>query len=661
MRLWKSVLNNSFRFSFLASIGEEENCEPFMDGTLDVILEMHDGMGNAISSSDEFFVTISDSSEQLATYPIFYDGANGYNKLHLDSIAGVEQIVVLSNGKDAQEVNNDRYFITYYVDEVQMQEDHAHMRYTHEMNHHNVRISIQMIGAGTLELFKIKRNAFDEVIPYDAGDVFTIHVEKPGFYQCIELNEGNAFTYVLEDLDCGVYEVREEPLIGYETFYRMNHGEESDCNMVEVASGVQSVAQVINRELPHNILTIEKFIRSRDCDLRKPVTGMFRFRLIANGFDEVYELCESNHFALDIEDLPPALYTISEENSSDDCFETTYIVNGHHESFIAQVEVRECDNNNVMIINTRVANNECEDGSGIRICKLMRGDDGCLYKPDACDSFRVMLRGCGSNDIFNLNASNNWCVDIDVTCNGYYEVCELDNQNYETDYIVNDDCPASSACFYVDGSCKNYVQVINEDRNKGKLTVYKWIKNECGDLCRPSDDMSFCINLKSYFCQESFILDKSNNWCRTFENLREGSYEIKEQWMEGFETSYVVNGCKMNKKARVIVENGCMNDVKIINEAIVERTGDLTICKMLRTMHGEFVKPCGNARYEVRIEGKDDNRTCVLDEHNSWCITLSDLLAQTYCIKETTLCDHVSYIVNGQEMAFASVEVACHD
>lgn len=668
MSIWKKVLNSRFRFSLLETVNSAIDCEYAGNGSLDVIIRMQNGSSDTQLKEQDMYVIISDSLNQHQTHTIHVN-EEGVGYLHIEGIDAVEQVVVLSDGNGNQEVNDDHYYIRYYIDEDEQQEDYARMVYgsNEQVNHHRVEIQISPIESAVLEIFKIKRNAFNEVIPYDPSEQFIIHVEGDGFSKTVTLDDHNDFTAVLEDIAPGLYEVFEEEAIGYETFYRMNHGEESSHGEIRITSGMHNEVQVINREYPHNILTIEKFIRTHDGDMRKPLEGSFTFRLTANNFDRVFELNENNYYGIDLQDIEPGIYALDEINDCD-LYEVSYIINGQNECSNAQVEVGECDSNSIMIINTPIdcgceqeICNPCGHERGLRICKFMKNERGNLCKPAPCDSFKVMLQGCGTAEIFNLNAANNWCVDIDVICAGEYEVRELDNCDYETEYIINNDEPSTCAFLRISGCSRDQVTIVNTERCKGKVTICKWIKDECGELCAPSDDMCFYATLKSHFFKESFALTKENNWCVCFENLREGSYEVKEQYLDDFDTSYMVNGCKMRKKARLIVENSKPADVKIINEACMEEHGSLTICKYLRTQGGEFVKPCGSARYEVLIEGENDRRNCVLDERNGWCVTLRDLSEERYQIREVGVQNQASYIVNGCEMNTACIEMGAYD
>ncbi len=619
-------------------------CEPFLQGSMDIIIEEQQEDGTPDQHENTRYVKVCGSVEDCRVYPLKTDGETGIGSLHLEEIQSVKNVLVLVDENGQQIMDQDAYEISYYVNGEEQQEDHAAVVMScEEQEHHEVRIVIRHKPMLRLHVTKQLRDACMELQDPAEDMRFTLHLCGMGISETIVLDAQNDFSVCVEHLYPGVYTLEEEEVCGYGTVYRFDDGEETETAQFELISGTHDV-QVINQQLAGSVLTIDKYIRDEGGELIKPQDGeCFEVRIIGDQFDAVYTLTCENDFFIELRDLEPGFYDVSETSGQ---YETSYLVNHQMESGYAHVEVRRCEASSVLIINTPIGCSGCE--SPLRICKFIRRCDGLLVRPDDDACFKVMLCGCGFYQTFNLNACNNFCVDIDNICCGEYEIREIDNECYKTSYIINDGCERTSAYVCLHENECNVISIINEERNKGCVSICKFIRNERGDLVKPMKGDRFVVTLRSFFFRETFVLDEHNDWCMHFDHLREGSYEVRERSIDGYDTTYIVNGCKERKRARFIVDGDCGNEVRIVNTPCRDDCGTLKVCKYMELQNGELVKPDADESFEFSLQGPCTDECFTLHARNHWCVILEGLKRGDYTITEQCAGGYdVRYLVNG--------------
>ena len=87
-----------------------------------------------------------------------------------------------------------------------------------------------------------------------------------------------------------------------------------------------------------------------------------------------------------------------------------------------------------------------------------------------------------------------------------------------------------------------------------------------------------------------------------FDDLRFGSYEVREDAPCEYEVSYQVNCGRECRHARFVVDDCCENEIRIINSVAKSSCGVLKICKFEETRSGELVKPGRDEEFEVCVE-----------------------------------------------------------
>lgn len=613
---------------------------------LDIRLMDLDEQGNLSPCADTRYVRLSDSAGRDQILPICLKQGEGY--VRLEDVEAAQFTLVQCDVLGNQIMDQEAYNITYQVNGVVQEMDYA-KGYGNQANQVMI-INMPAIPV-QLQIVKTLQNEFHEPMEFEPKMAFHVHVQGCGSCECIELNMENGFTCCLEGLRAGIYEIWEDKEELWSTRYALDQEDFQETTSYQLLPGAHTFT-ILNTKRPASVLSIDQYVRDGANELIKPPKeACFHIRVIADFYDQIFELNDANGFALELCDLPAGLYDIMVLDQHGATI--SYLVNAGVESPYAHVEVLDGHCASVMIIETLPT--ACQD-SPLRICKYVRRSDNSLVKPDPNESFKVMLQGCGVCEIFNLNAGNNFCVDMEHICCGEYEVKELDHAGYVASYIVNEQAESTRAILWIHEGGQNCVTIINEERNKGEVTICKVIRQKDGTLSKPDKSARFLVTLRSFFARESFVLDANNDFCVHIYQLKEGSYEVKERNVDGYETSYIIDGGKEERKARLLVKNGCNSDVKIINSVKKEVSGDLRICKYIANAYGDYVKPSVDEEFQIHVEGPCLDECYLLRSTNNWCIVLEGLKKGVYRICEEGCSRYeTQYFVNGCAMEEAAL------
>lgn len=619
---------------------------------LDIRLMDRDREGNRTAVCETRYVRISDSSGNSDIYPLCLDNGEAYLRLE-DRQAG-EVFIEQCDETGRSLTDDDGWTITYRLNGTMI-------------NAPGVRIKPQSCGQCvevinmpnepiTLHITKTIVNEFQEPIDYDHDMEFALDIKGCGVDETVVLNMDNEFHAVLTGLRPGTLSVRETKQPCYVPTYVLDGNEWDGCAKVIERCG-DHMLEVINHKHTANVLMLDQFVRRDDGELVKPGPGeRFTVWISCDDSTKQFILDDSHHFSLHLYDLPGGHYQVRVSDAKGRMM--TYMVNAQAECDTAQFTLGECEESSVLIIaDTPLP----AQNSPLRICKYIRSCEGEWRKPNAHEHFKVMLSGCGVREIFNLNAHNNFCVDIGHICSGSYEVKELEHSGYVPSYIVNDGGECTSAKLWIEENSCNCVTILNEEKNKGALTISKMIREGDGSLVKPEKTARFLITLRSYFTRETYVLDAGNDFCVHIHHLKEGSYEVKEQKVNGYDTTYIVNGGKEETKARLVVKNGTNADVKIINSTRREISGDLRITKFIANAFHDYVKPNADEEFMIHVEGPCLDSCYTLRSTNSWCITLEGLKKGVYRISEAPQGIYdTQYFVNGNEMSEAALVCMDH-
>ncbi len=638
-RRFQKVLTNAFHVSFLETI-ENDACERYY--TLDIEAQSDD----PTMFNQSMYIKLCHSQEECAHYEIPLDEF-GRGRISIENQQAITVNVVQVDECGNQVMNQDGMEISYIVENEVQQEDYARLHTEDLKDHYTIRIENHVLQKADLHIQK-KISVNQELKLPRVDECFTIYVEGMGICQYVNLDQNNDFSCCLEGIPAGQYAISE--LNAYnDTLYQLNGQPIEDNNFI-LNAGVNDL-DIINVSDFDTTLTISKYIRNERGELCRPQCDeSFEVRIISDRHDVTVNLSDENDFCIVLHGLIPGYYRISEQ-SDEQMYDTTYIVNDACERNFAHLEISECGENQVMIINTETKSGGCLplQESQLRICKFIRSKDGCLRKPCHHENFQVTLSGCGLCQTLNLNESNNYCVDIASLCSGYYQIEETSCHDYVSSYIVDDDIERTSACIRVEEGSTFCVTIINSTRNSGTLRVCKYIRNDYGDLIKPDKQQCFDMTLSSIFCKRSFTLSVENDWCMCFDDLRLGSYEVKEAKgsTSDYAVIYQVDCGKESHHARFMMDGGD-REVKVINYRQKQSCGTLRICKFEETQCGELVKPQRDEVFHVHVEGDGLNECYSLKASNNWCILLDGLKMGEYHIQEEEEDRYdACYIVNG--------------
>lgn len=637
---FQKVLTNAFHVSFLETI--HDPCE--RSYSLSIQAQSNDPAMHGGS----MYVKLCHSQEECAHYEILLD-ESGNGSITITDMQANTVNIVLTDACGNQIVNGDGQAITYYVDQEPQQKDYARLFTEDGKDHYSVRITSELLVPANLHIMK-KIWLKDELQMPHENECFTIRLQGQGMDRLLTLDAGNEFAMQLNDIPCGRYHICEVDALDEVIYRRNGHDIKEETLMIE--PGDQTL-EIINTAAYDTALTISKYVRNGKGELCRPQRfECYTIRVLSDRQDIAITLDEENDFCMTLRGLIPGYYSIMEENSND---ETSYIINDSCERSYANLELSECGEHTIRIINTPRIYCDRQQESQLRICKFIRDRDGSLLKPCGNENFQVMISGCGMCQTLNLNESNNFCVDIASLCSGVYNIEEIDCGNYVSSYIVNEDIERTSACIQVREESTYCVTIINSKWNAGSLRVCKYIRNDHGDLVRPNKDQCFDMTLSSLFCKESFTLNAENNWCMCFDDLRRGGYEIREQCCEPYRVEYQVDHEQACRHARFIMD-GCDREIKVINYIAKDTCGTLRISKYEETQSGQLVKPQRDEQFHVFVEGQGFSECFLLKASNNWCVMLDGLKPGEYHIQEEEgeLYDAV-YSVHGERCEEAYV------
>lgn len=651
----KEVFASTFHVSFLETI-QPEPCN--VKGTMDIIIEEINDDGSPWKKQATRFVKVCHSQNECTHYEIAIDPETGIGKITLQNLAAMKYRMVQVDECGTQMMNQDLYEISYMVDDEVQEGDYAEVSFEGGREHAVLRIINRRLPDASLIIHKCLRDRRGNELPLCEDMEFLVRITRSDcFERFVKLNRDNDFCARLDHLHAGIYHIEEYEYCDYLPFYRMNDAPETTSTLFELNPGNNQL-DIINEERVNTQLIVQKYVKDACGELCKPSCfEEFEVMIISDEHEECIVLCEENDFCATLYGLKPGFYDVREINCDVSLYDTTYVVNGCDESRSAALEIAEGNCDEVWIINSNIEREVCceTQESPLRICKYIRRCDGCIVKPDDNCQFKVMVCGCGMQEAFYLNANNNFCMDMASLCFGEYQIEEISCNDYTTSYSINGGREKTSACICYDGTSNFCVSIINEERNRGSIRITKYIRNEFGDMMRPDKQQCFTGTLSSYFCRRCFELNDGNDFSVCFDDLRFGSYDIREDENCDYQTSYQVNCDRERRHARITVDDCCDNEVKIINAISRSSCGILRISKFVETACRELVKPARDEEFDVRVESDCFCETYTLRASNNWSIQLEGLEAGEYRVCECDEeCYDVSYLVN-RELAQSAI------
>ncbi len=630
----KNALIKKSYMSFLEVV-QQDSCD--CRGTVSILMKEQPTDELPYLEPITRYVKVCDSSKKCQIYAIPIDENTGIGELQIKNIEGVQVSLVEVDKEGQQLVNTNDFHISYYVDHEETGMDCAQVVFDHTSKMVEIEIIHQKLEECSLMIKKMIENEDGSLVPIQDKQTYRFLLEDQNGEQfCEILNCENNYETMIEHLFKQRYEIKED----ISDYYLLN-GQQIQGTMIDLNQKENVLECVVSKDCPTE-LVIEKWIRNQKGALHRPSEGAeYPIQVLSNTLEEMVQLNQENQYVVCMTKLDAGSYDVKEIQA--DGKKIYYSVNGEEETTYAHIDLHPHERAYVMVIEEECMEESCiTTNTLLRICKYMKHYDGCIDKPNRQENFKIMLIGCGQRNTFYLNANNNYCVEIADLCEGTYEVVECDCDEYITTYCINGGMETTTAQICIMKGIYNCVSIINEEKNKGSVNIYKYIRNEHHELVKPNDDDYFFGCLSSCFGKQEFTLCKENDWCIGFENLRYGSYEVRENDTNDYYVRYQVNNQKEESYARFVVDHECEQDVKIINCVQDCLNGTLKICKYIETAHHQIAKPQTDEIFEISVDGPCFHNTYTLCSANHWCIVLDGLRQGEYQVCE---CEHKQYEV----------------
>lgn len=639
-KLMKNTLIKKSYMSFL-EVAQQEPCEH--QGSVHVIIKEYQIKDNPCGESYKRYIKLCDASCEDKIYEILIDENTHIGELKIENIEEGQISLIQVDACGQQVVNGDDFCITYYVNDKKLSTDYAEFTLDDTSKTVNVEIINQEVEECTLQIKKMKEDDDGNIVPIveDQEYSFILEDQQEEQFQCT-LNKENNFQTTMCHLLCQRYEIKEENKSEY---YVLNN----QCIQkpyIDLNKRENILECIIKDDKPTELI-IEKWIRNANGALHHPsMCEEYQIQIISDTVEKTIQLNSDNQYSVVLTGLDAGFYDLNElmqENR-----EIYYSINGEVETTYANVELHPHERVSVMVIEDECQEESCiPSNTLLRICKYMKHYDGCVDKPNQNENFKIMLVGCGQKNTFYLNEHNNYCVELADLCEGTYEILECDNDSYITTYCINGGRETTSASICLMKGIYNEISIMNEEKNKGSVNIYKYIRNEHHELIKPNDGECFYGCLSSCFGKQEFTLCKDNDWCIGFENLRYGSYEVREYDSNEYNIRYQVNNRKEESFARFVVDRESEQDVKIINCIQDCPRGTLKIYKYIETEHHQIAKPQTDEIFEIKVEGPCFDHVYTLCSANHWCVVLEGLKQGEYQVYESNHEEYdVHYFVN---------------
>lgn len=618
MKTWGIYTKQIAQFALLNHIELNDKSQ------IHVTLEVRDEKGCPIQ--EVFQVVMGTCSGRTQYYEVLID-ENGYGETCIHDVELEPISLSMADACGDPLLNQELFLIHYFVDGEEMQENYAKFHVTKPV--HEVLIRLEYMNPVSFSLQFMRQNALGDQVEIDENEVFTYTLHTPTHDECITLNHQNNWQVTCNGLLQGIYELSD---------YNEYEGKVCCFLNEEVSDGrfllEEDSTMILQEHIPDDPILVIRFACEDD---QQPLN----IHVVSNDhcYDEWHCLNEENNYVLELNHLENGVYSVQAENDSF-CYRIDY---NQVKNNYAMIQIED-DVHLIELIQHDYTPLELQ--GNLRIRKIMKDEYGMEVEPKCNEAFVVRVSGCGKDDLYYLNASNSWSVDIGCACNGIYAVEELCDGEYECCYRINRGCCQSEACVEVDSSSKVLVEIINKRRASGKLIISKYVMKEDGCWHRPDDGDVFYFSLRGFDYRNMITLNCENNWCVVVDELCPGCYELKEHGCEDLVAYRINHGC-MCQHGRVCVEEGECKEIAVYNQMKCPNYGRLVISKWISCANQELIRPDATNRYEVMVESDHQMYSLCLHAGNGFCAILDELEEGTYRIFEVN--HEACYLVDGKE------------
>lgn len=150
---------------------------------------------------------------------------------------------------------------------------------------------------------------------------------------------------------------------------------------------------------------------------------------------------------------------------------------------------RSSETREVEIINRRIPL------TSLHIEKVVLDRDGCRMPIDPQWEFPIRIvdmRGC--EQCFTLNVENQFHIVIEqLRVGNRYTIEEMPQRGFSVSYSFNDVANVDNVFEMTQG--ENHLQIINAQSDTTSITIEKYIRSTCGELCRPNRFEEFQVRI----------------------------------------------------------------------------------------------------------------------------------------------------------------------
>ena len=346
--------------------------------------------------------------------------------------------------------------------------------------------------------------------------------------------------YVIDDQDDYMYRIDDIKEIRYPVL----KGDASHC------------IEVCQKVCPHlHCLSIEKKMMVQG-EYQKPnPNDVFEVDIIAIDKTMRIRLDASNDFQMRLPQLACGDYEIKEVGQS--TYETSYFINEGMRSSKALVHLHQ--DVNVCIIN------EVSMAQGsLKLKKVIESGNGELITPASGDVYRFQLTSTNGEQEIVLQASNQFQQWIYPLAEGIYTLKELNDNEYDVSYQVNQGAFQKEAVIVVrNGSCSEVIVKNQRIINQASLDVFQYLQSEDGSYVKPMSG-TFGFLLKGTDRQKSYELNDENHYQVTLNDLLPGTYEIIANDVN---SAYLINDATLQNQAKFNLEADSESVITIIKLA----------------------------------------------------------------------------------------------
>ena len=450
----------------------------------------------------------------------------------------------------------------------------------------------------------------------------------------LRLNKENGFSVSLYDLAQGVYSLSAMEIEGYDCIILTDgEADEGTIEVQDLPVSADILYTPIQRD-PAGSLRVRKMIRTESGCLSEPDEGeRFRVSVSGCGVTHTFLLNAENHFSVQLADLCPGCYRVSE--CEEDGYATSYELADGTVLIGGLIELDGSSGAEVIIVN------EQRNNGKLQICKYVEDDQGCLVEPDG-PCYAVRVHSFAFQETFMLNEQNDYCIALDQLPKGCYDIRESEGENVL--YSVDQGEWSRSARVNIDDARMHEVRILNlNDPRTGTIRIEKLMENERCMLMQPERSEYFLICISGNGLRRTVTLNAANQWCVYIDELPYGEYRIEELYED--EVYYMVNGTR--EEEAVITLGREMQEVKVIN--VLPRGCALRLDVRMEDCEGRTVCPDDAFETTIIVQGESFCREVRLCADNRWQARLYGNCEERVSVRvKETMGYHILYECDGR-------------